>query len=234
MKKVRKHLSYSNLMASFAAFLALGGAAFAVQQVKRNSVNSASIKDGTVTGTDVKDDSLTGADVLESTLALDRRPAGPAGGALTGSYPNPVLAPNSVRGEQIVNESISGDREITQGSITANELGPNSVTDSKIVDETIAASDIGPDSVGGSELKGTTAVVGQGVVVGSSTPGNATVKCPGGSQLVGGGYAWLDAESNSILVNAPSESDPNQTWTVRGLVDSGTNTLFAWANCMGA
>jgi hypothetical protein len=39
---LRRHLTYANVVASLALFLALGGAAFAATQLPRNSVGTAS------------------------------------------------------------------------------------------------------------------------------------------------------------------------------------------------
>jgi hypothetical protein len=46
---VRRHLSYANVVASLALFLALGGAAFAATQLPRNSVGTGQLKPEAVT-----------------------------------------------------------------------------------------------------------------------------------------------------------------------------------------
>lgn len=82
MKKIRKRLTYANVMSSIAVFLVIGGAtAFAAlgkntvgtKQLKKNAVTAAKIKNNAVTtnkikanavnGAKVKDGSLTGADI---------------------------------------------------------------------------------------------------------------------------------------------------------------------------
>jgi hypothetical protein len=74
VKKIRKRLTYANVMSSIAVFLVIGGAsAFAAthlgknsvgtKQLKKNSVTTAKIKKNAVTGAKVKDGSLTGADI---------------------------------------------------------------------------------------------------------------------------------------------------------------------------
>jgi hypothetical protein len=69
MKRLRDGLSYANVMATMAVFIALGGGAYAAA-VKTNSVTSKSVKNNTLKGKDVKDNKLTGTDVDESTLKL--------------------------------------------------------------------------------------------------------------------------------------------------------------------
>ncbi len=86
---MRNRLSYANVMATVAVFLALGGGAYAAIKLPKDSVTSKQIKNKSVKGKDlagkavksakikpdaingskVKDDSLTGADIDESTLA---------------------------------------------------------------------------------------------------------------------------------------------------------------------
>ncbi len=79
MRKLRKHLTYSNVVGTLALFLVLTGAtAFAAsqlgknsvgsKQLKKNAVTAAKIKKNAVTTAKIKGDAVTGAKVNESTL----------------------------------------------------------------------------------------------------------------------------------------------------------------------
>jgi hypothetical protein len=99
--KIKSGLSYANVMATIAVFLALGGGAYAATRLPKNSVGSKQIKKNAVTSIKVKNHSLRGIDINAKTLgtvpnalhAGSAAPVGAAGGALTGTYPAPGLAP---------------------------------------------------------------------------------------------------------------------------------------------
>lgn len=93
LKRVRRNLTYANVMATIAVFLAMGGGAYALT-IPRNSVGSAQIKNGQVKAADigngavnfdelsinsvdflkVRDDSLGGDDIDESKLVCSKIP----------------------------------------------------------------------------------------------------------------------------------------------------------------
>jgi hypothetical protein len=77
----RIRLTYANVVASLALFVAVGGSSYAAI-----SVTGAQVRDGSLTGLDVRNSSLTGKDVRNGTLgtadfAAGQLPAGPAGPA---------------------------------------------------------------------------------------------------------------------------------------------------------
>ncbi len=69
-----KHLSYSNVMATIAVFIALGGTSYAAvritgDDVRNSSLTGADIKNRSLTGLDVKNGSLTGTDVENGSIS---------------------------------------------------------------------------------------------------------------------------------------------------------------------
>jgi len=72
MHKIKDRLTYANVMATIAVFVALGGTAVAAKLVlPKNSVTSKSVKDGSLKGKDLAKGTITGANVAKNTLNAD-------------------------------------------------------------------------------------------------------------------------------------------------------------------
>jgi hypothetical protein len=95
---MRHRLSYANVMATIALFVALGGSSYAAI-----SITGKDVKDATLTGLDVKNRSLTGADVKNNSL--------------TGAD----LKPSSVGGSDIRPDAVNSD-DVEDGSLLADDF----------------------------------------------------------------------------------------------------------------
>jgi hypothetical protein len=76
--EIRKHLTYANVVATLALFVALGGGAYAVSNIasgdiKNDTIRSADLRDRkAVKGADVKRDALGGKEIAEQSLDAAR------------------------------------------------------------------------------------------------------------------------------------------------------------------
>jgi len=80
LELLRRHLSFANVVAVIALFVALGGSAYAVTRLPHGSVGTAQLKNGAVTGAKVKKRSLLRSNFKAGQLPAGAQgPAGPTG-----------------------------------------------------------------------------------------------------------------------------------------------------------
>ena len=75
--RIRAHMTYANVMATIAVFIALGGSSYAAMNLPRNSVGANEIRTGAVRSAEIKDRSIRTSD-------------------LTGRYQPPTWPPGAV------------------------------------------------------------------------------------------------------------------------------------------
>lgn len=134
MSKLRNRLTYANLMATVAVFIALGGGAYAIS-VGKNAIKSKHIKDGQVSSADVRDNDLIGTDIDEDTLQLRAGPAGPRGpkgdtgnpGVEGAAGPEGAQGPQGVQGAQ-GNPGLSNVEQVQATSTVTGSQSPKSMT----------------------------------------------------------------------------------------------------------
>src|SRR3954466_6085811 len=79
MSRLRDRLTYANVTATLALFIALGGSSYAAVKLPRNSVGPTQIRAGAVRSSEVKNGSLRTADLSPSTRRALRGASGSAG-----------------------------------------------------------------------------------------------------------------------------------------------------------
>ena len=131
---LRKRLTFSNVIALLALFIALGGTSYAVTALPKNSVGTQQLKKNAVTGMKVKDGSLSSADFAAGTLLKGETGATGATGAtgVTGAtgpqgetgIAGPAGAQySSVDGDFQTNPILSNAVSVASGTIYLDQAG---------------------------------------------------------------------------------------------------------------
>lgn len=223
LARIRPHLTYSNVMVTLLAIVVLGGGAFAIGAAvdKRGQIRACYVKRGADRGAlrlllkgrcAGREKAITwnlrGVPGQQGPPGQPGKASGPAGGDLTGSFPDPVIAPGAVNSAKVLD-----------GSLGAADLGIGSV---------------GAGQLLGLTRREGTVVVPSGVPGGVWNHGTATASCLPGEQLIGGSAAWDNENAGDPM--AIVEVDPNfatNSVTVKGATDvEAARTLRAIAICL--
>ncbi len=184
LSRIRSRLTYSNVVASMALFIALGGVSYAAVTLPRNSVGTAQIKRNAVTGSKVKNSSLTGGDVKNSSLT--------GGDVKNSSLTGGDVKNSSLRGGDVRDSSLTGS-DVKDGSLTAKDFS-GSVQGAQ-----------GPQGPQGAQgAKGDSGVPGPvtgDLPRGTTLRGIYTLTLPGGAQT---GQAWTQISFGLRLSDEPT------------------------------
>jgi hypothetical protein len=161
MKRFRPRLTYANVIASLALFVALGGSAVAAGLAK-NSVGPNQLKQGAVTAGKIRKQAVTSGKIAPKAVTAGK--LGPnavlPGNLGPGIISTDKIAASAVTAEKIKNNVVTTNK-ITNASVTTqklaaaavgtNNLAEGSVTGAKIAKETITADKLAKGVIGNVE-----------------------------------------------------------------------------------
>lgn len=125
LKLLRRHLSFSNVIASLALFVALGGSAYAVsaqsvgtQELKNSAVTAAKLRNNAVTSTKIRANAVTPRNIRNGAVRRNKIARGAIGPA--------KIANGAVNAAKIRNGAITGQK-IASGAVDGSKIALNTL-----------------------------------------------------------------------------------------------------------
>jgi hypothetical protein len=221
--RIRKRLTYADVVASIALFAALGGGALAATKVPRNSVGAHQLKAGSVTSKKLRRGAVTFNKLANGAVSGKKITNGGivSRKLATGAVSSAALANGSVAASKLRRNAVTNSA-IHNGVVGTNKLGNGVVTTVKLADKSVTAAKLADEvtqTIGtlkpGQTLRGVF-VLGEGTAVARSAQsfqfplvnapafegnvlgeGQASTACPG---IAGGNGATPQAAAGQLCV----------------------------------
>ncbi len=195
---VRQRLTYSNVIATMALFLALGGVAVAAG-LPRNSVGPKQLKRGAVTAAKLRKHAVTSAKLATGAVTIGK------------------LGPNAIAPRNIGNGAVTTPKlgsgsviasTIKNGVVTTNKLKNENVTTPKLANESVTTAKLGKGSVTAAKLSDEIGPILATLKSGQTLRGMFDV---GGMEVARGGVSYQFPLLNppTVTMLKPGETNAN-------------------------
>ncbi|MFT3862777.1 MAG: hypothetical protein QM729_00780 [Solirubrobacterales bacterium] len=142
MKRFRPRLTYANVVATLALFLALGGAAVAAG-LPKNSVGKAQIKKGAVTTKALANKSVTSGKIAPKAVTAGK--LGP-NAVLPGNLGAGIISTSKIAAGAVTAEKIKNN------VVTTNKLNNKAVTSAKLAEKAVTTANLNELAVTGAKI----------------------------------------------------------------------------------
>lgn len=178
MSRLRKHLTFSNVIACLALFTALSASAYAAVKLGPGQVKAVNIANQAVTNSKLKREAVTSGKIKKGGVTR----ANMGAGAVT----TEALDTGAVTGKKIGKKAVS-PRTLANEAVTAEKLANESISAAKLSASFYA------------QLVRNVTYVSASSVSDSEPNKSATASCPSGKQAIGGGVR-LEGELAEVAV----------------------------------
>lgn len=178
MKRASKHLTFSNVIACTALFVALSASAYAATKLGPGQVKAVNIANQAVTNSKLKREAVTSGKIKKGGVTR----ANLGAGAVTPG----ALDTGAVTGKKLAKKAVS-PRTLANEAVTAEKLANESISAAKLSASFYA------------QLVRNVTYVSASSVSDSEPNKSATASCPSGKQAIGGGVR-LEGELAEVAV----------------------------------